>query len=156
MAHNNARKENFDKGYSRIFGEKKEVEPSRDRFYFFTLSDGSSKSMTMKEAFAHSDPAVKTRIDEIRANVKNRRTRQDGFTAGWQENIQEYCGGRKEYDQRLKDKGLVEIGNDYIPTVAEEIHPCANKEFIKSAQELGVDVSDELGKDILSGKVFEE
>lgn len=40
---------------------------------------------------------------------------KDGFVPGWQENIRAYASSRREYDAILKDRGLVEIGKDYIP-----------------------------------------
>ena len=155
---NNAEKQNYDEGYERIFGEKEAIRtPSRDRYYTFPFMDGSTKTMTLEEAFLNGDHLVKKRFAEILNNIKNRHRKKDGFTSGWQENIQENIGGRKEYDIRLKELGLVEIGNDYIPQQStNETHPCSNDEFIKEAAECGVNMTEGLEDSIKSGEFFKE
>lgn len=126
------------------------------RFYSFKLSDGTEKLMTIGEAADCGDLAVIARIKQIVANSKVKRMKKDGFTPGWQENINEYVGGRKEYDRVLKEKGLVEIGYDYKPQESTRVtNPCANLDFALHAKEIGVDLSDQEVEAIASGEFFE-
>ena len=67
-----AEKENYDKSYARIFGEKEPIRtPSRGRYYVFQFSDGSAKTMTMEEATLNGDHLVKARFLEILENLKH-------------------------------------------------------------------------------------
>ena len=129
------------------------------RYYSFNLDSGEEVTMTIQEAIEkqESNPAIAARLKEIIANSKIRRRCRDGFVAGWQENINEYAGGRKEYDRILKEKGLVEIGYDYIPKESTRVtNPCANIEFALHAKEIGVDLSDREVEAISTGEYFKE
>lgn len=119
------------------------------------------KNFNFEQAFdwAKNNPQdydfIKNRVDQIIENFKGRRRVRDGFQAGFQENINEYAGGRREYDKLLKEKGLVEIGKDYIPKESNPgINPCANEEFALSAKELGFIDSDREVEAIKSGEYF--
>lgn len=131
----------------------------RERLYTFTLSDGSVQVLTLQDALKiQDDQSVKKRIDQIVENSRNKRMKKDGFTPGWQENIQAYCGGRREYDRALKERGLVELGYDYVPqeSTRDDLSPCANEEFVQAAIEAGVDISGNEAEAIKSGEYFKD
>lgn len=120
------------------------------------------QNLTFEQAYllANSKPELKDLIDqrirEIIANSKAKRRVKDGFEPGWQENIQAYAGGRREYDQLLKEKGLQEIGYDYIPkdsTVCSS--PCHTEEFALAVKEVFPDTSDNEVEAIKDGSYFE-
>lgn len=126
------------------------------RFYSFKMPDGREQLMTLKEALDLNEPLINERIRQIVSNSKVKRMSKDGFTPGWQENICEYAGGRKEYDRILKEKGLVEIGYDYVPKESTRVtNPCANLDFALHAKSIGVDLSDREVEAIASGDFFE-
>lgn len=130
---------------------------ARQRYYTFRLSDSSVKVMTYAEAIEMNDEMVQSRIKEIRNNLQNKRMRKDGFEPGWQENIQEYVSGRREYDKLLREKGLVEIGYEHVPRESVlDHHPCATEEFAKGAREAGVELSDSEVDAIKTGDYFKE
>lgn len=112
--------------------------------------------MTLQEAVALlEDPVIKSRFDEILLNSQNVRRKKDGFTPGWQENIQAYAGGRQEYAKILKEKGLVEIGNDYIPQESTLNHNyCHTEEFVKDCLDQGIDLTGNEIDAIKSGEYF--
>lgn len=127
------------------------------RLYTFNLSDGSIKVLTIDEALKIQDPLIKRRIEEIIQNSKQKRMVKDGFQAGYQENIQAYVGGRREYDKALRDRGLVEIGKDYVPKEAQiDYNPCASDEFVQGALEAGVHLSGNEQEAIKSGEYFKD
>lgn len=127
----------------------------RERYYSFKTSDGQIEVLTFSQASVMDDPLIKARLTEIRENVSNVKRVRDGFQSGWQENIQEYCGDRKQYDNALKANGLVEIGNEKLPTI-EKQHSCANEGFIKSIIEEGGEISTVEEEAILSGDFFKD
>lgn len=119
--------------------------------------------LNFEQAFllANSKPELKElieqRVREIISNSKNKKRKKDGFEPGWQENIREYVGGRREYEQRLKEKGLVEIGYDYIPKdTSGSKNPCATKEFALAVKEVFKDTSDQEIEAIASGEYFND
>jgi hypothetical protein len=126
-----------------------------ERYYSFKTSDGQIEVLTFAQASKLEDPLIRQRLIEIRDNLSNVRRIQDGFQPGWQENIQEYCGDRKQYDSALRSKGLVEIGNEKMPTI-EKQHSCANEGFIQSIVEEGGSVSTAEEEAILSGEFFKD
>lgn len=119
------------------------------------MPDGKFESMTFEEAFKLDIPDIREQINQILDRLKNRRRVKDGFTPGWQENIGEYAGGPREYQRLLKEKGLVEIGYDYVPRESTlNINPCANEEFVKAAFEAGVQLTGSEVEAIKSGEYF--
>lgn len=48
------------------------------------------------------------------AVIKSNKRVKDSFRPGYQRNIREYCSTYSEYKQKLKEKGLIEIGYDEI------------------------------------------
>lgn len=127
----------------------------RERYYSFKTSDGKVEVLTFSQASKLDDPIIKQRLLEIRENVTNVKRVRDGFQSGWQENIQAYCGDRKQYDSALRERGLVEIGNEKMPGI-EKTHSCANEGFIEALTEAGLEVSGEEAKGILSGELFKD
>lgn len=101
---------------------------------------------------------TKTRLEEIMRNMKTKRMKKDGFEAGWQENIQEHVGGRREYDRRLRELGLVEIGYDYVPQESKGVEksPCANLDFALAVKEQCPDIGDNQVDAIASGEFFSD
>lgn len=143
---------------------RKEIPVSR--LYTFTLTDGSVICKTIEEArkitiiddngLEIKNPVIQKRIEQIIENSSNRRRIQDGFQPGFQPNINEYCGDRKQYDAALRAKGLVEVGNERIDWVGEKRHSCANEGFIKSMVEEGIPVDGNEAEAILSGEFFKD
>lgn len=130
---------------------------SRKKYYAFTLNTGEIKLYTLEEAINLKDPTLVNRIKEIIANSKVKRMKHDGFTPGYQENIKAYAGGRLEYNRLLKEKGLQEIGYDYIPKDStRDISPCANPEFAKLVKEVVPDTSDNEVEAIKTGDFFKD
>lgn len=130
---------------------------SRKRYYAFTLQSGEVRLFTIEEALKLDDPAIIPRIREIISNSKVKRMKHDGFTPGYQENIKAYAGGRLEYNRMLKERGLQEIGYDYVPKDStREVSPCANAEFASLAKEVVPDLSDNEVEAIKTGNLFKE
>jgi hypothetical protein len=133
------------------------MEKLNETLYFFEKSDGTSDMLSIEDAFKLDDPKIKARIETIIQNKKNKRMKKDGFTPGFQQNIMEYAGGPGEYAKKLKEKGLVEVGYDYIPQESTAIYnPFQNEEVLKelatmeelSGQEMDALKSGELLKDV--------
>lgn len=130
---------------------------SRKKYYAFTLKSGEVKLYTIQEAIELKDPEIDKRIREIISNSKIKRMKHDGFVAGYQENIKAHAGGRLEYNRMLKERGLQEIGYDYIPKDStRDISPCANPEFAKLAKEVVPDLSDSEVDAIKTGDLFKD
>lgn len=117
--------------------------------------------LTFEQAYhlANSSPELKDLIDqrirEIISNSRNRKRKKDGFEPGWQENIQEYAGGRREYDRLLKEKGLVELGYEYKPQGTTTYKsPCKTEEFALAVKEVFPDTTDTEIEAIKSGDYF--
>lgn len=131
---------------------------SRTRSYPFKTSTGDIRIMTLHEAVSHlEDPKIKARFDEILLNSKAVRRKKDGFEPGWQENIQAYAGGPREYAAMLKERGLVEIGYDYIPQESiGDANFCQTDEFVESCVEQGIELSGNEVQAIKSGEYFKD
>jgi hypothetical protein len=129
----------------------------RNRYYTFKKSNGEVLLLTIEQALElKQDEEISKRLREIRANTTNVRRLKDGFEAGYQPNINRFCSSRGEYDRTLKEMGLTEIGKERIPTQSEgTLNPCANEEFVKHCHEIGVDLSGQEEKAILSGEYFD-
>jgi hypothetical protein len=127
------------------------------KFYSFKTSDGKIEILTYQQASKLNDPLIKKRMEEIKDNTSNVKRVRDGFQSGWQENIGENCGDRKQYDNALKARGLVEIGKDYVPNgERNEISPCANEEFVQECLNQGVKLTGEEQSAIVSGDFFKD
>lgn len=128
-----------------------------ERRYLFTLSDGKPHYLTIQEAMALNDETIMPRLNQIKGNMALKKRQKDGFEPGWQPNINEYVGGRKEYEKKLKEKGLVELGYDYVPKESTIVsNHCASLDFALHAKEVGVELSDNEVDAIASGEYFKE
>lgn len=109
--------------------------------YSFKVN-GESELLSLAEASIINTDEVRLRLEEIQRNKANKRMTKDGFTPGWQENIQAYAGGRLEYDKMLRERGLVEIGYEKGPmdSTTEENY-FANDAMIKAVIDMGIDLS---------------
>lgn len=126
------------------------------RLYTFNIN-GRVEVLSIQEAIAKQDPRYQKRIDEIRLNNANKKRVKDGFEPGWQENIQAYCGDRRQYDQALKERGLVEIGKDHVPQDNTKLGGfCQSDEFIESVKEQGIELSGQEVEAIKSGEYFQD
>lgn len=126
-----------------------------ERLYKFTMADGSIEFLSIADAQKKNVPDFEGRLNEIMLNSKNKRMNKDGFEPGWQENIQAYAGGRKEYDRLLKEKGLVEIGYDYIPADSTTTTGAKGMDFALHAKEIGIDLNDQEIDAIADGSYFD-
>lgn len=82
---------------------------------------------------------------------------KDGFEPGWQQNIMEYVGGRREYNQKLKEKGLIELGYDYVPKESiPDYSILGNKEMALATKEIVPELSDNEVDAIASGEYFKD
>ena len=127
-------------------------------FHRFTSPSGEIRYLTMKDAMAINEDWVFARINEIATNHRNKKMKKDGFTPGWQENIREYCGGRGEYNSRLKELGLVECGYDtgHIKETTTEGGYCESIDFALAAREAGVELTDNEVEAIGTGEFYKD
>jgi hypothetical protein len=129
----------------------------RERYYTFKTTDGKVEVLTLQQAFKFPDNEVKKRVHEIILSNQNRKRKKDGFEPGWQPNLNEYVGGPKEYAKILRDKGLVEIGYDYVPTESVGEHNfCQTEEFIQACVESGIELNGNEQDAIKSGEYFKD
>jgi hypothetical protein len=127
---------------------------ARATYYTFNLN-GDIKLMTMEEASKY--PELTDRIKQIIEAHKAKRMTKDGFEPGYQPNLGEYVGGRLEYNKKLKEKGLVEIGYDYIPKEScPNISPLQGEEMAKAVKEIVPELSDNEVEAIKTGEYFNE
>jgi len=126
-----------------------------ERLFAFKIN-GVPYWLSIAEAIALKNPEVTSRINEITNNLKNKRMLKDGFTPGMQDNINEVINNRSDYDRRLRELGLVELG--YEKVLHEDVETsnhCANLEFAQHAKDIGVDLSDNEMDAIVSGEYFD-
>jgi len=96
---------------------------SRKRYFCFKFEgDDSPHWLTPNEAYEKSKAkSLKITHNGYLRAIKSVKRTKDGFQSGYQPGLGEYCGGPKEYAQKCKEKGLVEMGKDYkAPTVSRE------------------------------------
>jgi hypothetical protein len=126
------------------------------RFYTFHIN-GNVEVMTLFEASQRTEPEIISRVGQIKESNANKKRVKDGFEPGWQENIQAYCGDRKQYNDALRERGLVEIGKDYVPqdSTASGTY-CRSEEFAQAIMEQGVELSGNEVEAIKSGEYFKE
>jgi len=85
------------------------------------------------------------------------RSVDDRFVPGWQESIRAHCDSYSHYKRLLKERGLVEIGTDYIPhQVYPIVSPAANMEFINELQRQGETLTGNEIEGMLSGQYFKD
>lgn len=110
--------------------------------YGFKLADGVTYQLTLAKAkkianmWPETAKEINARCTEIELDLKakeKKRYKKDAFEPGWQENIRMYITCPFQYKRALKDLGLVEIGNEYIPTDETRVSdPMRNPEMIKA------------------------
>lgn len=126
----------------------------------FKAPDGTKLFITIHQARALGCPDMRKRADEIVDYYKNRNKLvriRDGFVAGWQENIQAYAGSRKEYDRMLRERGLIEVGNEKLAQAKEvDYNPFSNEELIKHAIQSGIELSGREIEALKSGEYFKD
>lgn len=66
----------------------------------------------------------------------------DTFKPGFQRNIREFCSTEKEYNQKLKERGLVEVGYSDIPDDVNVDEPLFTDEMFRVMKQQGLDISD--------------
>lgn len=125
------------------------------KFYTFKTSDGQIEVLTLEQAHKHPDPLVQARFHQVILSNRNVKRKKDGFEPGWQENIGMYCGDRRQYNDALKAKGLIEIGNDYTPTESVGDYSFTrSEEFVKACIDEGVELSGNEQEAIKTGEFF--
>lgn len=124
--------------------------------YVFKMPDGKVELMSIKTAISMNNEHINNRIRQIFANLQNKRMKKDGFEPGFQANINENIHSRGEYDRRIKELGLIELGYDHIPTDTTSLGGvCRTLEFAKYAKEIGIDLSDNEMEAITTGEYFD-
>lgn len=127
----------------------------REIYYSFKLPNGDYEMLTLQDAC--KNPALKERVNQIIESFKAKRMTKDGFEPGFQQNLGEYVGGRLEYNKKLKEKGLVEIGYDYIPTESKpDISPLQGEDMALAVKEIVPELSDREVDAIKTGEFFKE
>lgn len=126
---------------------------ARATYYAFKFRNGDYKMLTLHDAV--KIPELKERVNQIIESFKSKRMKHDGFQPGFMPNINEYVGGRKEYAKKLKEKGLVEIGYDYIPKESKpDISPLAGQEMAEAIKEIVPELSDREVDAMATGEYF--
>lgn len=124
----------------------------------FTLPDGSKHMLTIHHARSFGCKVMSKRADEIVDSFKSKnktKHKKDGFVPGWQENIRMHITCPYQYRRALKDLGLIEIGNDYIPQDnTKTSNPFENEELIKAAIKSGIYLSGNEIDALKSGEYF--
>jgi hypothetical protein len=130
----------------------------RETFYVFKSPEGVVETMTIKQALARPEKWVKDRLEVLGCNLRNPRRKDDGFKPGFQENINEYVGGRLEYNKRLKELGLQEVGYDYTPqdSSAKEYHALSNPEVVQELAKMDLGLTDQHLDAISTGEFFKD
>jgi len=127
-----------------------------EKLYCFKY-DNKVEFLTLLQARALNSPVIELRIKEIILNSKYKRMKKDGFEPGMQDNINEYCGSRGEYDRRIRELGLVEIGYDAVPQDSTTTTDyTANLEFALHAREIGVSLTDNEIEGLVDGSMLKD
>ncbi len=130
---------------------------SIEHLFVFKMPNGKVELMPLDIAVKMNDEHIKARVEEILLNLRNKRTKKDGFEPGWQENIREYHSDRASYNRAIKEKGLVELGYDYIPQESTKVGGIERSlEFALYAKEIGVDLSDNEVDALVSGDLLKD
>lgn len=128
---------------------------TRATYYSFKFPDGEYRMLTLHDAAKY--PFLEERVNQIIESFKAKRMTKDGFEPGYQANLGEYVGGRLEYNKKLKEKGLVEIGYDYIPKESKpDISPLSGETMAKAVKEIVPELSDNEVEAIKTGEYFKE
>ena len=85
------------------------------RYFYFEFSDGTNLvSENPRKAYDYArENNVKVTKDGYERFMKAPVIMtKDGFKSGWNHGLGEYVGGRLDYERKLKQKGLVEVGKE--------------------------------------------
>lgn len=126
-----------------------------ERLFVFQIN-GKVELLSLEEASKIDDSSVRFRVKEIIENSKNKRMQKDGFEPGWQENIQEHVVNRSDYNRILKEKGLIELGYDYVPKDSSKVGGLADTFTEETAKEIGLDLNENEINAIKSGEYFKD
>ena len=89
---------------------------ARTRYFKFIFTDKPNdiRFFSPQEALAYAKENKVGVIDNgYQAHLDSPKNRiKDGFSSGWQPQLGQRVGGRREYDRLLKDKGMIEIGKE--------------------------------------------
>ncbi len=86
--------------------------------YSFRFSDGYSGHLTIKDALTYRDEmGVSITKNEAERLAREPwrmavRRKKDGFQEGWQPGLGEYVSCPGEYKRKIKEAGLIEVGNE--------------------------------------------
>jgi hypothetical protein len=133
----------------------------KERTFDFRTPEGKKVFLTLPQARSFGCKQMTKRANEIQEDLeKDKRKidrKGDGFTPGFQNNINEYITCPIIYRKRLKELGLVEIGYDYVPT-QKDVNKVisANSEFTREAIRIGIDLSDNEINAIESGEYYKD
>lgn len=128
------------------------TQPLHEKLYCFKYAN-KVEYLTIQQARALNLPELNYRISEIILNSKSKRMNKDGFEGGFQANINEVIYNRSDYDRRLRELNLIEIGYEAVPkdTTTTTDH-CSTLEFALAAREAGVELTDNEVDAIASGE----
>lgn len=128
----------------------------RTTYHLFKVNN-ELMTLSIEEACKIGTPEIKEQLKRIKENQANKRRVKDGFTPGWQENINKNCGSQAEYNRTLKEMGLVEIGRDYIPKDSTTTcNPFGSDEMVKAIIDTGIELSGQEADGVKSGELFKD
>lgn len=128
-----------------------------EELFDFKTPNGDRLKLTISQARSFGCKEMNQRCDEIvedRKRQKKKTYKKDSFVPGWQQNIRMHITCPFKYKRALKELGLVEIGNDYIPTQETRDFNPFNSEVVKEAVKLGIELSDREINAMESGEYF--
>lgn len=84
--------------------------------------------------------------------MKSNKRVKDGFQPGFQKSIREYCSTYGEYKQKLKERGLIELGYEELPEREEKRESYWTPDVLKRLyNEFGVKFSDREAEELENG-----
>lgn len=140
----------------------------RKRWVTYEFSDGSIKSFPLGSDEAHDYARLhdlQIRVDgarKYREANRTKRRRKDGFQPGWQPQLGREVNSRREYDQILKEEGLIEVGNEtpefqtHTKTEPTYFSDENLRDFYQSGAEISGNEGEWLQKEEISGALEKE
>lgn len=119
----------------------------RKKYYCYVFSNGLIKYFTPEEAnnFQKAHPNLRVLKDGYQRHRDSPVVmKKDAFRPGFQEHLGCYVGGKREYNNLLKERGLIEAGKEYVaPTTEKPVDIMLNREELRDIrQEVGNKISD--------------
>lgn len=88
---------------------------TRTTYYLYEFSNGYVKHMSPREAWEYAKTnEVRITRDGLDNAARSIKMTKDGFKTGFNPGMGCEVTGRRHYERLLKEKGLVEVGKDYI------------------------------------------